>query len=52
MDIAHNENLSGENLENDEIKDDLSAPTVASNATRVPDRRLVCFVVTSSYSLV
>ena len=52
MDIEQNENLSVENLEKDEIKDDLSAPTVAPNATRVPDRRLVCLVVNSSYSLV
>lgn len=52
MDIEHNENLSDENLENDEIKNDLSAPNVVSNATRVPDRRLVCLVVASTYSLV
>jgi len=48
MDIEHRGNPPEDSMDNDEIKEDLSAPTIVSNATRLPDRRLVYFVVNSS----
>jgi len=45
MDTERQEN----DPEDDKIQEE---PTVVSNAKRVPDRRLVYLIVTSSYSLV
>jgi len=52
MDIERNEKINEENGENEEIKEDLSAPTIASAAKRTPDRRLVCLGLNLSYILV
>ena len=39
MDIESNGKLSEDNIESDDLKEDLGAPTVIANAKRVPDRR-------------
>ena len=52
MDIESNGKLSESNLESDDLKEDLGAPTVIANAKRVPDRRLVWPSVNSSYDIV
>jgi len=41
MDIESNGKLAEEDVESDELKEDLSVPSVIANAKRVPDRRLV-----------
>jgi hypothetical protein len=52
MDIESNGKLSEGNIESDDLKEDLVAPTVIANPKRVPDRRLVWLIVNSSNDIV
>jgi hypothetical protein len=52
MDIESNGKLSEGNIDSDDLKEDLGAPTVIANAKRVPDRRLVWISANSSDDIV